>query len=213
MEDIEDQEDKDDQDDQEDKGDLDDQEDEEDQEEVTEVTKSEDLSVSPRQSMFQKKVEREKEEMKENTLLVGSVANRIEGRNKGTYNYIIGDYIYAKEQSWGGIFHRNDGSKVLVVSCSSAYKQCKGRAHIDPETLKVLKFLRLHSCTRDPYRRVQIQMESEMKSLAETTTDGLRDIYDRVCRKNPSMEARMEFSKCRLMMQRRRNYILRAEKL
>ena len=151
------------------------------------------------------------EEMKENSLLIGSVANRIDGRNRGTYNYIIGDYIYGKDA--GGTNSRNDGSKIIMVSCSSAYKQCKGRAHIDPETLKVLKFPRIHSCTRDLDWRLQIQMESEMKSLAETTTDGLRDIYDRVCRKNPSMEARMEFSKCRLMMQRRRNYILRAEKL
>lgn len=166
------------------------------QEEVTEVSKLEDL-------------DRQKKEKIENSSLIGSVAKKVEGRNRGRYNYIIGDYVYGGN----GLSPVNDGSKILMLCCSSPFKQCRGRAHIDPDTLKVIKFPWTHSCTRDRGLKFQIQMECEMKNLAEMTTDSLRDIYDKVCQKNPSMATRIEFSKCQRMMQRRRNYILRSDKM
>ena len=58
--------------------------------------------------------------------------------------------------------------------------------------------------------KIQIQMEKEMKNLAETTTDGFRDIFDKVCLKNPSMAARFEYSKTYERMRQQRK---KAEKL
>ena len=100
-----------------------------------------------------------------------------------------------------------DGTKILMLGCKTAYKQCKGTAHIDPESLKVLKFPRLHSCTRDPDIKFQIQMDNEMKHLAETTNDSTRDIYDRVCQKYPSARNKMGFQRCSQMMKNRRKKV------
>ena len=158
-------------------------------------------------SPMQQRMNRGKEEMQENKLLIGTVAKKFQGRNRGTHKYIIGDYIYAKHTDC----QRADGSKVLHLICSTDFRQCKGRAHIDPQTNKVLKFPRLHSCSRDPDRKLQMEMENEMRSLAETTSDSPKDIYDRVCLKYPYVASKLEFHKCKSMMQRRRNYVLRAQ--
>ena len=41
----------------------------------------------------------------------------------------------------------------------------------------------------------QIQMENEMKQLAEMTSDSLRDIFDKVGRKNKQVAARINFER------------------
>ena len=53
--------------------------------------------------------------------------------------------------------------------------------------------------------KIQIQMEKEMKNL-----DIHRDIFDKVCLKNPSMAARFEYSKTYERMRQQRK---KAEKL
>ena len=65
-----------------------------------------------------------------------------------------------------------------MMTCSTSYKQSKGRAHIEPDTLKVIKFPFTHNFTRDPDWKfeLKLQMESEMKILAETTTDSPRSV-------------------------------------
>ena len=163
-----------------------------------------------KRSPTQQRMNGEKEDMKENNLLIGTVARRIEGRNRG-YNYIIGDYIYVKDS----ICVRADESKMLWLKCSTNRSnrpiQCKGRAWVDPETLEVIKLPCLHSCRRDPDRKFQMEMENEMRRLAETTSDSPKDIYDCVCLEYPSMASKLEFRKCKLMIQTRRNYILRKQ--
>ena len=177
---------------------------EEDEEESYLLPYQDDQINVTRQSLFQRRIDREKEERSENSLLIGSIIKKIEGRKKGYYYYIIGDYIYRQTAYARGINHTKDGSKLLVVVCSSTYNMCKGRAFIDPETMKVIKFTSLHSCTRDPDRKFQIEMESEMKHLADTTTDSPREIFNRISKKHPSVAAKMEFHRCSEMMKHRR---------
>ena len=85
-------------------------------------------------------------------------------------------------------------SRNLTVTCRN-YKggpaQCKARAQLNPETLQVVKIFGDHNCVTDPDLKYQIRMESEMKALAETSGDSLKDIFDRVCRKNPSVAQRL----------------------
>ena len=127
----------------------------------------------------QQMMERKKQEEKENPSLIGSLAKTMEGRNstfrrKSTL-YIFGDYSYVKD----GLNCEEYGSQVLLLRCSSSQRQCIGRAHIDQETLKVLKFSWTHSCTRDPDLKFQLQMENEMENLAEKTKVSSRDISTR----------------------------------
>ena len=182
---------------------------EEDKEETTDDAEMPKEVVSPEPNPYQKRMEREKEKQRENTQLIGSIAQKMEYR--GHFIYIIGDYIYSKVtygRDLGGntqvFYTRQDGSKLLMLGCRTPYKQCKGRAHIDFETMKVIKFPRLHSCTRDPDKKFQIQMEIEMKGLADTTKDSPRAIYNRVCQKNPSAAAKMEYQTCDQMIRNRR---------
>ena len=127
-------EDEEDQDHEEHEDDPDDQEDQEDNE-VPEVTESENMESCQeknllRQSLPQQRIDRKREEEKQNSSLIGSVAKTMEGRRRHHTFYIIGDYIYVKER----LFSRNDGSKKLTLSCSSSFKQCRGSVHIDPGT-------------------------------------------------------------------------------
>ena len=154
-------------------------------------------------------IDGKKQEEQENSSLIGSFAKAMEGRNstfrrKSTL-YIIGDFLYVKD----GLNCENDGSQVLLLRCSSSQCQCIGRAHIDQETLKVLKFPWTHSCTRDPGLKFQLQMENEMENLAETTKDSSRDIFNQVCLKYPSVATRIKFSKMRVMIHRRRKLKMR----
>ena len=154
-------------------------------------------------------MEQKKQEEKENPSLIGSLAKTMEGRNstfrrKSTL-YIFGDYSYVKD----GLNCEEYGSQVLLLRCSSSQRQCIGRAHIDQETLKVLKFPWTHSCTSDPYLKFQLQMENEMENLAETTEDSFRDIFNKVCLKHPSVATRIKFYKVRGMIHRRRKLKMR----
>ena len=82
--------------------------------------------------------------------------------------------------------------------------QCKARAILDPEKLQVIKFFGEHECVADPDLKYQIRMETEMKALAETSADSLRDIFDRVCRKSPSVAQRLSFERMKSGMKQRR---------
>ena len=136
----------------------------------------------------------------QNSSLVGSVATTTEGK-KGSTLYIIGDYLY-----FNGI--PRSGNK-LAVKCRNQKLGCRGRAILKSETLQVLRFKGEHTCIGDPHLRFQIQMESEMKELAETTTDSCRGIFNRVCRSNPAIAPRISFSRMYKAMNQRRNQMKR----
>ena len=165
--------------------------------------------IAQGKSILQLQMERKKQEQEENSSLIGSVAKTMESRKsvpqKRSLVYIIGSYIYRN----GGLHCNNDGSKVLNLTCSSYSKLCKGRVQIDAETLKVLKFRWVHSCTRDPDLKYQIQMENEMKNLAETTRHNLRNIFKKVCLKNPVIGKRIEYQNIYNTMKRRRQNIMK----
>ena len=172
----------------------------------SEVNESRHAELQEEKSLPQQMMERNGQEEKENCSLIGSVAKTMEGRNstfrrKSTL-YIIGDYLYVKD----GLNYENNGTKVLLLRCSSSQRQCIGRAHIDQETLKVLKFPWIHSCTRDPDLKYQLQMETEMENLAETTKDRFRDIFDKVCLTHPAIATRIKFSRMKVLMHRRRKF-------
>ena len=57
----------------------------------------------------------------------------------------------------------------------------------------------------NPERMAQIQMENEMKQLAEMTSDSLRDIFDKVGRKNKQVAARINFERVYAAMNARRS--------
>ena len=149
----------------------------------------------------------------DNNSLIGSVATTMEGRLstpfKRTTLYIIGDYLYGTS----GLQINDDGSKVLMLRCSTSSKAlCKGRAHLDPDTLKVLKFPWIHSCTKDPDLKFQIQMENDMKNLADTTEDNLKDIFNSVCLKNPVVGERIEYKRMHSTMRNRRANSMKVNK-
>ena len=131
-----------------------------------------------------------------NSSLVGSVATTTEGK-KGSTLYIIGDYLY-----FNGILRSRNQ---LAVKCRNQKLGCRGRAILVQETLQVLKFKGEHTCIGDPHLRFQIQMESEMKELAETSEGSLRGIFNKVCRSNPAVAPRISFSRMYKSMNQRRN--------
>ena len=122
--------------------------------------------------------------------LVGSFATTMEGRNgKNSTYYVLGDYLYCNYI----ITARN----LLLVRCIH-YKidlKCKGHAYLERESLQIVRFTGEHSCVKDPDLKYEIQMETEMKELAETTSESFRDIYNRVCLKNPTIAKRISFDK------------------
>ena len=133
--------------------------------------------------------------------LVGSVAQTMRGsRGRKTTLYIIGDYLYLK-----GVLQPNNVFRARCRHFKNGSHPCKASAYMEPITLRVLKFTGQHSCVKDPDMKLQIQMETEMKELAETTSDNLKDIYIRVCERNPSIALRIPYRRiCTAMDQRRK---------
>ena len=119
---------------------------------------------------------------------MGTVAQKMQGRRRGRSTlYIIGDYLYTN-----GVLQNNK----LKMRCRDL-KNCISYAYLEPDTLKVIKFTREHTCIKDPYLKFQIHMENEMKEMAETcaqgSKDSFREIYDTVCKKNPRVASRIAF--------------------
>ena len=160
-------------------------------------------------NVIQLRMDRKRQEQMENKSLIDSVAKTIEGRNstprrRSTY-YIIGDYLY---NSGGRKYNYGEGH-ALHLRCISFSGQCKGMVHIDADTLKVLRFRQMHCCPRDPDLKFQIQVENEMKNLAETTRHNLRNIFKKVCLKNPVIGKRIEYQNIYNTMKRRRQTIMK----
>ena len=137
--------------------------------------------------------------------LVGSIAQAMTGckgggpKGRRTTLYIIGDYLYVN----GCVPSEN----LLRTRCRHYHNgpiPCRASAIIDRMTLEVIKMTGSHSCFKDPDMKFQIQMETEMKELAATTPYDLKDIYDRVCQKNPSMAIRIPYKRICVTMNRRR---------
>ena len=152
-------------------------------------------------SIQQEMMDKKKQELTEESSLVGSIAATMNGKQGGrSVLYIIGDYLYHKS----GTRKISDGSTVLYLKCSSYTRLCKGRANLDPNTLRVLKLPLLQSCTRDPHLKLIIQMENEMKILAETTSGNLKDIFKEICLKNPAVASKLDWPKMYAAMNNRR---------
>ena len=155
---------------------------------------------------IQMKIERRKQEEKENKSLIGTVATTIESRHsnpkKKVLLWVVGDYLYKKADL-------NKNGNVLHLECYGFSGQCKGRVHIDADTSKVLKFRQLHNCPRDPDLKLQIQMENEMKNLAGTTNIPLKDIYHQVCLKNPTVGKKIERKNMYNNLARRRKLMMK----
>ena len=176
----------------------------------TETEESQDEEISQESNLIQKKIDRKKQQQEENNSLLGSVAKTTEARNstprRRSRVYIVGDYLYRKADEC-----KNDDGHVLHLECSGFSGQCKGRVHIDANTLKVIKFRQMHSCTKDPDHKFQIQMENEMKNLAETTKDDLKNIYNKVCLKNPRIGKRIVYKEFYNSLLYRRRMVRKAE--
>ena len=170
-----------------------------------ENVQSEEERMSSESSILHQNVDRKRQEEEENASLLGTVAKTMESRRstpqRRSLLYIIGDYLY---NGYKQPYSRVDGTKVLNLQCSSYFSMCKARVLIDPDSLKVLKFRWMHTCTRDPDMKFQIQMENEMKNLAKSTKDTLKDIYNKVCLKNPVIGKRIEYQNMYYIMKRRR---------
>ena len=153
-------------------------------------------------SLHQQMIDKKKLQQTEERALIGTIAATIDGKQgKRSVLYIIGDYLYHK----AGGRKTNDGSTMLDLKCSTYASLCKGRAILDPDTLKVLKLSQSHSCKRDPDLKFIIQMENEMKILAETSSASLKSIFDEVCLKNPTVAPKLEWTKMYTTMKTRRS--------
>ena len=121
------------------------------------------------------------------------------GRGRRSTLYVIGDYLYYSGHLQGYI---------LRVRCryfKSRPIPCRGSAHLDTETLQIVKLSGEHSCVKDPDLKYKIQMETEMKELAETTDFTFKDIFNEVCLKNPEIAQRISFSRVSTSMRLRRD--------
>ena len=157
-------------------------------------------------NFIQMKIERRKQEEKENKSLIGTVATTMESRHsnpkKKVLLWVVGDYLYKKADF-------SEKGNALHLECYGFSGQCKGRVHIDADTSRVLKFRQLHSCPRDPDLKLQIQMENEMKNLAGTTNIPLKDIYHQVCLKNPTIGKKIERKNMYNNLSRRRKLMMK----
>ena len=154
-----------------------------------------------------KKIRKRKKENLIDYPLIGSVAQTMKGNRRGKSTlYIIGDYLY-----FNGTLQPNNILRAKCRKFRTGSISCKACAYIEPVTLQVLKLTGKHSCTKDPDMKHQIQMETEMKELAETTRDSFKAIYKRVSLKNPAIARRIPYERiCKAMIRRRgemkRNY-------
>ena len=118
----------------------------------------------------------------------GSIATTMQGTmGRRSTLFIIGDYLFCN-----GVLQCNK----VKTRCRNS--NCRRRAYLEPETLEVIKFTGEHICVKDPDLKFQIQMESEMKNLAEASVGSkasFREIYDTVCKKNPAVASRITFSR------------------
>ena len=119
-----------------------------------------------------------------------SVATTMQGaQGRSSKLYIIGDYLFCNAKIV---------SNRVQTKCRNS-RQCRRYAYLEPQTLKVIKFTGEHFCIRDPDLKFQIQMENEMKELAAASAQGskakFREIYDTVCKKNPTAASRITFSR------------------
>ena len=123
-----------------------------------------------------------------NSPMDGSIATPMQGSmGRRSTLFIIGDYLYC---------HGKLQANKVKTRCRNS--NCRRRAYLEPETLEVIKFTGEHICIRDPDLKFQIQMESEMKNLAEASVGSkasFREIYDTVCKKNPAVALRITFSR------------------
>ena len=125
-----------------------------------------------------------------NSPIEGSIATPMQGSmGRRSTLYIIGDYLYCN-----GVLQSNK----VKTRCRNS-RQCRRYAYLEPETLRVIKFTGEHICIKDTDLKYQIQMESEMKELAESSVQGskasFRKIYTSVCMKNPTVASRITFSR------------------
>ena len=154
-----------------------------------------------RAHVIKKVCKRKKGNLMNKDPLVGSIALTMKGNRRGKSTlYIIGDHLY-----FNGTLQPNNVLRAKCRNFRTGSITCKACAYIEPETLQVLKFTGKHSCGNDPDLKFQIQMETEMKELAETTKDNLKDIYKMVCLKNPAIAQRIPYNRmCKSMDRRRR---------
>ena len=132
--------------------------------------------------------------------LIGSVAQIMRGKKERSTLYSIGDYLY-----YNGTMQPNNTIRARCRNFRSGSVLCKACAFIEPVSLQILKLTGQHNCAKDPDMKIEIQMENEMKELAETTQDNLKQIYKKVCKKNPAVAQRIPFSRiCKTMDRRRR---------
>ena len=159
--------------------------------------------TKPRRKMKAGRMRKREDQTKDP--LVGSIAQAMTGckgggpKGRRTTLYIIGDYLYVN-----GFVQSDSQLRARCRHYHNGAIPCRASALIDRTTLEVIKMTGSHSCLKDPDMKFQIQMETEMKELAATTSYDLKDIYERVCQKNPSMAIRIPYKRICVTMNRRR---------
>ena len=122
-------------------------------------------------------------------------AEEMEGQRKNSKVYAIGDHLYCLEKKYKGL---------LIVKCTHYKKSCKGRAHVEEHSLRVVEVRGDHTCNQELTLKVRLEMESKMKMLASTTGDSIRKIFDDVSLENPTVAAEIPFPRLESVMRARR---------
>ena len=134
-----------------------------------------------------------------NNPLIGTAATMMAGSKGDSTLYAIGDYLYI-----------GSGSKdrpSLHCRCrnfNGEFIKCTASALLDPLMLTVLKLTGEHSCVADPDLRLEIQAKNEMRELAGTTRETLKDVFDMVRLKYPSIDNRFSYASMRNGLKKRR---------
>ena len=122
--------------------------------------------------------------------LVGTAATMMAGSKGDSTLYSIGDYLYI------GCGSKDRPS--LHLKCrnfNGEFLKCTATALLEPLMLTVMKLTGEHICVADPDLRFEIQAKTEMKELAATTRDTLKDIFDGVRLNYPSVAHRLSYAR------------------
>ena len=93
---------------------------------------------------------------------------RIEGKRRGSWNYVVGEYIYVYKDK------KPDG---MVLRCNKwRTKSCRGTAFMSYLTKKVDP-KKDHTCTVDPFEVEEIRTSSTLKQSVTSTTDDIAELH------------------------------------
>ena len=100
----------------------------------------------------------------------------VEGKRLNSLNYLSNGYRYSK--------NRESNSNIYLRCTLAKLCNCPGLANITA-TRSLLEVTNMHNHSRSEYMSDSIVLANRIKRVAESSTDGLREIFNNECRNTP----------------------------